>query len=650
MNRKLVLRAVVWTVAYWGCANVALASAGDVQLKTDHPWYPGELSCSTFDRLFATQAEVYQRATGRSVESEEDKALASWYWRNLHYAHGEEGAADCFGRGFDKGEWNREYWTGLFAHGFGLCGTTHAQYGAEINALLGHCRGRSAGVTGHNSFEVFLTGGAYGSGRWALLDHDVSTVIFDESGSRLLSIAEIMPQLSKLKDPKFKPQRQRGWRVAGLHDGDAGTYDTFHTAEYLAGYAGPPPIVHLRRGEQVFRYHQPAPLYEGKAFVFWGRNYRTAGVPGPERSRSWVNQPEKMFGSAEGAGHQDGRVRFGNAEYVYTPNFADGSYKEGVVDEGPNHVTFEFNSPYVIGCTPPNDKPWGVYDVGGTNGLVVSASDLSVPVSVSTDHGRTWFTAPEPRRADTGIDLTDRVKGRRHYWLRFGEGAGELGKKHVRWQTICQANAATMPQLKDGKNTVTFLAGGAGLFSVGPDRAQVEQHLVGGKLDSSAVTVELSAPRGARAVRLYAAAWQASGNPPAPDVSYFIEYSTDGGKTWAPMVKDWKIVRRPPEPKDFWSQSFCWGDVGLPLVAGPVRVRFRNTGGKPYRTAEAHLCYEVPTTAPVEVTFAWEGADNAVQRASRAFAARPGMEDATWSFDAGKVLKTRSVSFRHADP
>ena len=41
-------------------------SVGDPQVKTDHPWYPGELSCSTWERLFRTQAEVYRRVTGRS--------------------------------------------------------------------------------------------------------------------------------------------------------------------------------------------------------------------------------------------------------------------------------------------------------------------------------------------------------------------------------------------------------------------------------------------------------------------------------------------------------------------------------------------------------------------------------------------------------
>ena len=42
---------------------------------------------------------------------------------------------DQFDQGFLKGDANREYWTGLFAHGYALCGTTHAQWCAEMNAL-----------------------------------------------------------------------------------------------------------------------------------------------------------------------------------------------------------------------------------------------------------------------------------------------------------------------------------------------------------------------------------------------------------------------------------------------------------------------------------------------------------------------------------
>jgi hypothetical protein len=629
------------------CTMSLLASAGDVQLKTDHPWYPGELSCSTFERLFATQAEVYRRVTGRSVESDEDKALASWYWRNLHFAHGEEGGVDCFGRGFEHAEWNREYWTGLFAHGFALCGTTHAQYSAEMNALLGHGRGRCVGVPGHNSFEVFLTGGAYGAGKWALLDHDLSTVIFDESGSRLLSIAEVVPQLAKLKDPNFKPQRQRGWRVAGLHDADAGVYTAFNTVEYFPGYVGPPPTVHLRAGETMVRYFEPG--LSDRTCVFWGRNYNTAAIAGPERSRSWVNQPENMFGARHDAGHLDGRVRYGNVAFHYRPNFDDATYRQGLVDEGTDHVTFEFTSPYVIGCTPPTDKPWGVYDPGGRNGLYVWC-DHGSAIDVSTDAGASWHTSTDawiqdPVNHTWKLDLTDFVKGRRQYLLRFGHGAQELKRRKPHWTTVCQANAATMPWLHDGTNRVTFLAGGTALASAGPERAHAQRHVVAGAFDSPTVTLELAAPRGAKAVRLYAASWQASGAPPAPDVSYSIDYSTDAGKSWQPVVKDWKIVRRPPEPADFWSQSFCWGDVPLPGVAGPVRVRFRNTGGKTYRTAEAHLAYEVADPSPTRVTFRWRDAAGQSRSADHTYRGPPGSPDASWTFDAGTGVRPVSVAY-----
>src|SRR3954469_23632575 len=190
---------------------LAPAGVGDPQVRTDHPWYPGELACSTFDRLFATQAEVYKRVTGRGCTTDEDKALAAWLWRNTHYWHGEEAAEDLWGQGFGRGgdARGREYWTGLFAHGFGLCGTTHCQWVAELDARLGHGRGRAVGASGHTSCEVFLTGGAYGPGRWTLLDHDLSAVVFDEAGQRLLGLREVSADWRRLTDRGFRPERQR---------------------------------------------------------------------------------------------------------------------------------------------------------------------------------------------------------------------------------------------------------------------------------------------------------------------------------------------------------------------------------------------------------------------------------------------------------
>jgi hypothetical protein len=619
---------------------LSYAQSTSPQMRTDHPWYPGELSCSSFDRLFATQAALYQRVTGREVKTDEDKALASWYWRNLNYYHGEDASMNYWGDGYAKGGKNQEYWTGLFGYGFGLCGTTHAQWVAELDTLLGPSRSRVTGVSGHNSFEVWLTGGPYGSGKWALLDHDICTVVFKEDGSRMLSIAEIAKDLKKYTNSSFKPEREHGWLIGGLHRDDPAAYDKFASAEYRAGYAGPPPLFHLRAGESLRRYPKPG-LDDGKTFVYWGLNYTTEGIPGPERSLTWVNQPEKMFNSKQPSPYHAGQARYGNAVYKYKPNFSDGSYKEGVIDESDDHVTFEFYTPFVIGCTPesPNKKGWCVYDVGGTNGLVVTG-DFSGKVRVSRDQGAHWGGVSQFRGR---LDLTMFVKGYQQYWIRFETPAKELAGKNLTIRTVCQCNPCLIPHLKDDGTNVTFSSPGFGVVSAGPTKEQAQMHVVDGKFDSNTVTLELATPRHENAVRLYAAGWQGSSNPPTP-AKYFIDYSTDGGKTWQIVVKDWEIIRRPPDPPDFWSQSISWGDVELKGVTGPVRVRFRNTGGKNYRRAEAHLVYEVQRPGQTEVTFAWREGGASLKTASHVFASAN--EDATWSVPTGKNVETAWVEYK----
>ena len=619
------------------------ADVGDPQIQTDHPWYPGELACSTFERLFATQARQYQRVTGIAPTNDLHKALASWLWRNTHYAHGEEGVENWWDAGFTKGgdTRGREYWTGLFAHGFGLCGTTHSQWSAEMEYLLGHARGRGVGMQGHNAFEVFLTGGDFGDGRWALLDHDLSTIIFDPNGRRLLSAREVKNDWQKLIRRDHQPQKQHGWLVCGLHPGDGGSYRQFNVAEYLPGYAGPPPMIHLRRGEKLRRYLQPG-LEDGRTFVFWGRNYRTGSIPGPERSIAWVNQPEKMHGSRDGAGYQPGLVRYANAAYTYTPDFTNGDYREAVRSEDAQQVTFEFHTPFIIGATPANSDDWGIYAPGGRNGLVLHGQS-PCPVAVSTDCGRSWFHAGPLR---DGLDLTDHVKGHRQYLLRFATNAAALASSALRITTVCQANAAILPRLKDHGSAVTFAASQRAVVSAGPNRAQAQTHVVAGAFGKPAVTLALQSPRGEPVTAIHAAAHVASSNPPRAEVRYQIEYSIDAGKTWQPIVKDWNIPRRGDEPADFWSQSLCYGSVQLPATAkntASVQVRFRNDGGKTYLRAEAHLVYRTAARDATRVTFDWTDATGP-HRATQTFASTA-TAPATWDLPTAARVQTRWVEF-----
>jgi hypothetical protein len=636
--------------AGWLCViigtSAAVAGVGDPQVETSHPWYPGERAVSSFERLFATQQRVYTRVTGRPVESDEDKALAAWLWRNTHYWHGTEGVADLWGQGLNSGpdRANREYWSGMFAHGYGLCGTTHAQWTAELNALLGHNRSRVAGVPGHNSLEVLLRGGPYGDGQWALLDHDVSTVIFAERDRRLLGLAEIVSRYQQLTDRGYLPDKQQGWLVCGLDRRDGGVFSKYTTAEYLAGYAGPPPLVHLRRGETLRRYLQPG-LEDGQTFVYWGRHAADGDIPGPSRGQTWVNQPEAMFGSTTGTPYRSGQVRYGNAVYTYTPDFRSGDFREAAIEDRDDRVTFEFRTPYVIGCTPAEWTEFGIYEPGSRNGLRLFGA-AQCEVSVSKDRGGTWS---DPVPFVDGLDLTDHVKGSQQYWLRLIGPRTDRGDWGLRVVTVCQANPAMMPRLEAGSNRITVSASQQGMVSAGPTRPQAQPHVVDGAFDTPRVTLAVGTPRGEVPRKVFAAAHVASSNPPDPAIQYQVEYSVDGGTTWKPLVKDWSITRHDSEPADFWSQSFVSGSAELPEgLTGkePVLVRFRNNGGKRYLRAEAHLIYDLPVADDVQMTFAWTTTDGTQQTASKRFPTSDRtLSEHVWNLEAPNAGETRWVEW-----
>ena len=355
---------------------------------------------------------------------------------------------------------------------------------------------------------------------------------------------------------------------------------------------------------------------------------------GAERSRTWVNQPEKMRGSRSGTSHRNGQARFANAAYVYEPDFTTTDYREGVVGEDAKQVVFSFRTPYVIGATPPNNKAWGIYDDGCRNGLLLQGK-ATCPVSVSLDAGRTW-SPPQPFK--DGLDLTDLVKGRSHYWLRFGTAASRLRNTSLVIRTVCQVNVAVLPRLKDNGTTISYEASGREVLSAGPELGLAKSFVSAGGFGEKNVTLAIKPDK--PVVGLHASAHVASGSPPNPGVSYHIEFSLDSGKRWLPLVKARTILRRGDEPGDFWSQSFSYGSADIRAAAGkPILVRFHNDGGKRYLRAEAHLVQTTGQPDPLKVTYSWTDSAGPHQ-SSHVFRAK-----GNWQLTTEKQVRTHWVEF-----
>jgi hypothetical protein len=134
----------------------------------------------------------------------------------------------------------------------------------------------------------------------------------------------------------------------------------------------------------------------------------------------------------------------------------------------------------------------------------------------------------------------------------------------------------------------------------------------------------------------------ASGTARRPEVKYHIDYSTDAGKTWKPVVKDWTIPQHGDEPADAWSQSFCYGSTQLAdKDVSSLRVRFRNTAGKQCLRAEVHLVYQTKGSDRTKVTFDWSDDAGEHREARVVDAGKP----AEWQIKTARNVQTRWVEF-----
>ena len=297
-----------------------------------------------------------------------------------------------------------------------------------------------------------------------------------------------------------------------------------------------------------------------------------------------------------------------------------------------------FYSPYLIAATPANNSPWGIYDAGGKNGLVLSG-DFDCPVKISTDQGQTW------QQSKSTTDLTDFVKGHQQYFIKFMTSAAKLKKSHLTIRTVCQVNVTTIPRLVSGQNNIEYHCSGKGVLSAGPNSDQAAPHVIAGAINSKTVTLELTTPRKEKATAIYVSARIASGAPPNTKIKYRVEYSTDHGKNWKPIIKNWQLQRHGHEPKDFWSQSYLYGHITFKENIDSVQVRYSNDGGKKFMVVNAHLIYKIANPTPVEVTFAWTENGSKMKTASHTYKSTSNPTNTKWTFSTQGKVKTKWVKY-----
>jgi hypothetical protein len=607
----------------------------DPQLMTDHPLYKGELSCSTFERLFATQSEQYTRMTGRKTDTAEDKAIASWFWRGTHYFHCSLiPEPNIFPTG--KPEVTRDYWAGLFSYGFSMCQENHYQYTAEIEHLLGHAHCRAVGLGGHTSFEVWLSGQAYGKGKWVLLDQDITTILFDKEQKTMMNIEEIM-KIPKNELTNRKAKENRGW-IPELYPGDGGLY--YSGPRFwapLSGYVCAPPTVNLRPGESLKRFPRPGfGDSTNEICVFWGPS--PDGVVGPNRHTSYTENPNNYFNATarpKNQGVAKNRARFGNAVFTYKPNFTDQTYKAGVVTEDESTVIFHHISPYIIAVKPLNKN---CTEAGATLGLVLNGKAIC-KVSVSLD-GQNTFS--EPVDFTDGLDLSDLVKGHYQYWLKFLAPAKDLANKDITITTRCMANGFIMPQLKGEGTQITFNSSNQAVETIGPQADIVRNNIIEGGLDKSSYIIKLKTPRGEKINSICWATRTGSGTPPKEDLAYKAEYSFDGIE-WKVLADKWKIQPPPPyDPPDTWSQSFFYGSKDISKDdLNEVQVKISNNKGRTYIMGQFSLLYDLKSASATKVTYCWEE-DGKEKTESHTYLTGTKM-DSSWKIATGNDPKFKWV-------
>ena len=492
---------------------------------------------------------------------------------------------------------------------------------------------RRRAFPGHVNSEVEY------DGAWHAFDTDMAGLLFRPDGV-VAGYADIIadPSLVRLNDrgivcypfawPGDFDVMKKGWQEV------AGGGNWF--CMYNSGYAALPGVVHVRRGETFTRYFDRDAFGGPKKRRFWH-----VQEDGPFRNWTFVNMGEPHH-QAEKSNCR-GNASYANAVFRYEPNLAAAdAWHDGTVERSSNlawqeqlphltaaddhaaNVTFQHFSPYVICGDPADDKDPMTGDA--TDGLVVTADTVGdVTLDLSVDQGSTWQTI-ERRGQDARLDLTQYVKGRYGWWLRFTFSKGS-GLNRLQTETTCQMNQAIYPRLKPNGSTVTYRAASRAVTVVKPNWGLAEQQATRHEVRALRSSNLTFTPRS----RKQNAAYSVAGNKPAhvvfrvdapepllevsaaaryrvrspqpDDCDFHLELSLDDGRTWQ------TFARAQNAADNEYSSGWVYGKspIGTSgITSALIKVHIYGGG---YATGlidfEAYGVHRTAPPASAEVTWAW---------------------------------------------
>jgi hypothetical protein len=629
MHRILPLALVL--LAAIGISSSAHAEVGDPTVQTDHPQYAGE-------GAFQTVEDCVRFATEGKGEAQ-DRALAMYLWlltHQFHLASPQEWSATGQTPDTQRSQDDllvQDANRARFSYSYGLCGTVHAWNEAYWRAMGMPARRRA--FPGHVNSEIFYDGG------WRAFDTDMAGLLFRPDG-KVAGYDDIRrdPKLATAARPPI-PHYPFAW---------PGDFQTMKEgweevarggnwyALYNGGYAALPGIVHLRSGETFTRWFDRDHWGGPSKRRFW---HNLPG--GPSRNWTFVNRGEPEHRGPES--NSRGDASYCNGEFVYRPDLASDRYREGVHSQSENvvrreqaprlasrdgaeaSIAFFHFSPYVI-CGDPADDA-NPMTGSATDGVVVSGETAGeVAIETSADGGQTW-QAVGAVSGEFARDLTDRLKGRYAWLIRF-RWRGEAGLNRLAFHTTTQVSQTIYPRLKPGGCEVTYRAASRGVTPVRPNYGLPEEQLAGievqelrspnvtyvGRGNDSRlaykvngnkpgeVVFRVASPR--PLVEITAAARYSVRSPSPEGCDFHLDLSTDGGRTWRCFAES-----EVPTENEF-SSGWVYGNTDLASAEvreALVRVHLYG-GGYPTGLIDAEFfgIHRTPPPQPLELTYGWRDA------------------------------------------